>query len=61
MTVPSRYGKAPERSRFKRVIREIFRTSCANIPLDINVIPRQRSKGASFEVLRQDLLALLIS
>jgi ribonuclease P protein component len=61
ITASSRYGDAPERSRFKRLAREAFRTSVATLPpnIEINVVPRQRAKGASSTQVRTELLSLL--
>lgn len=61
ITASSRYGDAPERSRFKRLAREAFRTSLESLPpnIEINVVPRQRAKGASSTQVRTELLSLL--
>lgn len=63
ITASSRYGDAPERSRFKRLVREAFRKSSSFFPspIDLNVIPRQRAKGASAEEIRLELVALIRS
>jgi ribonuclease P protein component len=61
LTVSSKYAGAPERNRFKRQIREIFRTSRSILPggLDLNVVPRQMARRSNFQELRQELLSLL--
>ncbi len=61
LTVSARYGAAHERNLFKRRIREAFRTSYPNLPtsLDINVVPRQRAKSASYAELSSELLRLI--
>ena len=63
ITASSRFGNAPERSRFKRLIREVFRKNCLYVPSDLefNVIPRQKAKGASEEEIRFEFLFLVDS
>lgn len=41
ITASSRYGSAPERNRFKRLVREAFRLSRAELPpgIEINISP----------------------
>ena len=60
LTVSARYGAAHERNLFKRRIREAFRTSRHLLPpsLDLNIVPRQRAKTASFAQLREELIDL---
>lgn len=61
LTVSTRYGAAHERNLFKRRIREAFRTSRARLPLslDLNIVPRQRAKSASYASLQSELIRLL--
>lgn len=61
LTVSARYGAAHERNLFKRRIREAFRISQATLPpsLDINIVPRQRAKTATYAHLRDELLRLI--
>lgn len=61
LTVSARYGAAHERNLFKRRIREAFRLSRPDLPssLDLNVLPRQRAKTATFQELSKELLRLI--
>ena len=61
ITASGRYGNSPERNRFKRLVREAFRTSRPYLPsnLEFNVIPRQRAKEAKMGEIRDELLRLL--
>ncbi len=47
ISVNRRYGSSPERNRFKRLVREVFRKSYSLLPpFELNVIPRQCAKRA---------------
>lgn len=61
ITASGRYGNAPERNRFKRLVREAIRSSLDLLPQDItiHVVPRQRAKGAKMDDIRQEILRLL--
>ncbi len=63
ITASSRFGNAPERSRFKRLVREVFRKNLPHFPssIELNVIPRQKAKGASEEDIRSELLTIMNS
>lgn len=61
ITAPVKYGSSPERSRFKRLVREAFRLSRDDLPqeIEINISPRQLAKNASFAEIQHELLYLL--
>lgn len=60
ISVAGRYGSAPERNRFKRLIREAFRIYYGMLPpVEFNVIPRQDAKGAALKDVSGELIRLL--
>jgi ribonuclease P protein component len=61
ITTPAHYGSSPERSRFKRLVREAFRLNRENFPqnIEINVSPRKFAKKAAFADIQEELLQLL--
>lgn len=61
ITASGRFGNSPERNRFKRLVREAFRTSGHLMPqnIEVHVLPRQKAKGAKMQQIRDELLHLL--
>lgn len=61
ITASSKYGNAPERNRFKRLVREVFRKHFTLFPphMQLNVVARQRAKKATEETIRLELLSLV--
>jgi ribonuclease P protein component len=60
ITASGKYGSSVERNRFKRLIREAFRTLRHEWPLlEIHIVPRQFAKSAKFCDIANDLTQLL--
>jgi ribonuclease P protein component len=61
LTTPRRLGKAHERNRVRRRIREILRTSFDEIPrgFDVVINPRRSAHDRNFDDLRTELISLL--
>jgi ribonuclease P protein component len=61
ITVSKKYGKAHDRNRFKRVVREAFRESYDLIPkgLNLHVMPRLPRSEVCKQVILSDIEGLL--
>ncbi len=61
ITVSRRFGKAHDRNRFKRLIREAFRLNVEHLTkgIDLNIRPRSRAHQAYRQDIEADLLRFL--
>jgi len=61
ITASVRYGNAPERNRFKRLVREAFRKNrpLFPFPCELHILARQRSKKASEKDIQAEMIRLL--
>jgi ribonuclease P protein component len=54
-----KFGSSVERNRFKRMVREAFRTAQLPTGVDLNIRPRSKAKGATLQQIRSEMLHLV--
>ena len=61
VTVTRRFGKAHERNRFKRLVREVYRHVYRQLPPshDLNIRPRRIAKNATLADIHNELMTLI--
>lgn len=61
ITATKRYGSACQRNRFKRIVREAFRTAFPflNLAFDVVVRPRSQAVRAKMQDVQQEFLSLI--
>ncbi len=61
ISASGRFGDSVERNRFKRLVREAFRSARSHLPFDreLHIIPRQKAKEAKMGDIREELIQLV--